>query len=188
MKKLSLLTLLFAALLATYCGPSEPEPSDASPETPQTQAAPLKAMAELAPTQDNEASGTVTFEQQPDGGVHISANISGLPAGKHGFHIHETGDCSAPDATSAGGHFNPEGTAHGAPDSAEHHAGDLGNLEADEDGNAELHVTYNFITLGEGANSIVGKAVIVHAGEDDFVTQPTGAAGARLACGVIQEQ
>jgi Cu-Zn family superoxide dismutase len=139
----------------------------------------------LQPTQGNTAAGTITLMAMGDG-VHFSGTVTGLPPGVHGFHIHETGDCSAPDATSAGGHFNPTGAPHGGPQSAERHLGDLGNITADADGNAEVNIHASGVTLGEGENSIMGKAVIVHGGEDDFTTQPTGNAGARLACGVIQ--
>jgi Cu-Zn family superoxide dismutase len=120
-------------------------------------------------------------------GVHFTGTVTGLPPGQHGFHIHETGDCSAPDASSAGGHFNPTGAPHGAPSAAEHHAGDLGNIEANAEGQAEVNIHANGVSLEEAApNSIKGKAVIVHAAADDLQTQPTGNAGARLACGVIQ--
>jgi Cu-Zn family superoxide dismutase len=122
-----------------------------------------------------------------DGGVQIVADLEGLEPGKHGFHIHENGDCSAPDAESAGGHFNPDGSPHGAPDNpaSQRHVGDLGNVEADADGKAHYERTDQIISM-EGDNSIVGKAVIVHAQSDDLQTQPTGGAGPRLACGVIQ--
>lgn len=146
---------------------------------------PLRAVARLEPTEGNTASGVVTFEQM-NGTVRIVADISGLEPGTHGFHIHETGDCSAPDATSAGGHFNPQGHQHGAPGDDEHHAGDLGNIEAAEDGTAHLELEIDYITLTSGETSVMGKAVIVHSDPDDFTTQPTGNAGSRLACGVIE--
>lgn len=176
--------LLFVALTGVYCAPApepEPEPTIEEPE-PQ----PLSASAELNPTEGNEVDGSVSFEET-DSGVQITAHVNGLTPGKHGFHIHEIGDCSAPDGTSAGGHFNPSGSEHGAPDSDVHHAGDLGNIEADEDGHGMLEVTVDFLTLSEGPNSIAGRGVIVHAQEDDF-GQPTGNAGPRLACGVIEMQ
>lgn len=141
------------------------------------------AEARLAPTQGNSAAGTVVFSSQ-DGGVHVEASISGLSPGGHGFHIHEKGDCSAPDATSAGGHFNPGGKPHGHPERGEHHAGDMPMLQADAQGNARLDTRLTGVAL-EGPSGIVGKAVIVHAAPDDFQTQPTGNAGGRLACGVI---
>ena len=141
----------------------------------------------LNPTQGNMVMGTVTFTES-NGKVHVVANVTGLKAGKHGFHIHEKGDCSAPDAASAGGHFNPTTKAHGAPEAAEHHIGDLGNLEADSSGQAKLDRTFDSLTLASGPNSILGKAVVVHGGEDDLKSQPAGNAGPRIACGVIQEK
>ncbi len=143
----------------------------------------VKAIAVLHPTEGNQVSGTVTFSQGANG-IKIVADVEGLTPGKHGFHIHELGDCSAADATSAGGHFNPKNKQHGAPDDFDRHAGDLGNLEANENGVAQYERVDKFLTF-RGPNSIIGRAVIIHAGEDDFKTQPTGAAGARVACGVI---
>ena len=144
---------------------------------------PDKAICVLHPTEGNEVSGTVKFTQ--DGAeVKVVADLEGLTPGKHGFHIHEYGDCSNPDGTSAGGHYNPLDKKHGAPTDANRHVGDLGNIEADENGNAHLEMTDTLINLG-GRYSIIGRAVIVHADEDDFESQPTGNAGARVACGVI---
>ena len=176
---------------------TQKEQAPAATEEKQTRAAPeeqgktaqtMKATAELEPTEGNNVTGTVTFTSV-DGGVQIVADLEGLEPGKHGFHIHEKGDCSAPDAESAGGHFNPEGLPHGAPDNpaVQRHAGDLGNVEADEEGKAHYERTDQVISM-EGENSIVGKAVIVHAQPDDLQSQPVGEAGSRLACGVIQAQ
>ena len=145
------------------------------------------ALATLAPTQGNTVKGTVRFHESK-GKTHIVANVAGLKPGRHGFHIHDKGDCSAPDGSSAGGHFNPTTHKHGAPDAAEHHAGDLGNIEADAKGRARLDRTVDFLTLADGPNSVIGRSVIVHAQEDDLQTQPTGNAGARLACGVIEKK
>lgn len=142
------------------------------------------ATATLQPTQGNTVKGTINLMTMGDG-VHFTGTVTGLKPGKHGFHVHENGDCSAPDASSAGGHFNPGNKPHGAPDSPEHHAGDLGNIEADASGTAHVNIHVNGITLGSGANSVLGKAIIVHANPDDF-SQPTGNAGGRLACGVIK--
>jgi Cu-Zn family superoxide dismutase len=141
------------------------------------------ARTEVAPTQGNTAKGSVTFTQEADG-VKIVANISGLKPGSHGFHIHEKGDCSAPDATSAGGHFNPNQQPHGKTGDAAHHVGDLPPLEADAAGNAKLSAVVQGVALS-GDNTIVGRGLIVHAAPDDFKTQPTGNAGGRVACGVI---
>ncbi len=142
-----------------------------------------KAVCVLHPTEGNEAYGTVTFTKV-DSGIHIVAEMHGLTEGKHGFHIHEYGDCTASDGTSAGGHFNPEGVSHGGPNDATRHVGDLGNITADADGNGTLEMTDNVISF-TGKHSIIGRGIIVHAGEDDLTSQPTGNAGARVACGVI---
>ena len=143
-----------------------------------------KASAALAATAGNKTTGTVAFSPNGDR-VRVLAKVTGLVPGAHGFHIHEKGDCSAPDGTSAGGHFNPTGKAHGNPAAGEHHGGDMPMLEADAAGNATLDVTLDTITLGTDANGIIGRAVIVHKDPDDFKTQPTGNSGARVACGVI---
>lgn len=143
-----------------------------------------RAAATLAPTAGNRTAGTVTFTPNGDR-VRLVASVTGLAAGAHGFHIHEKGDCSAADATSAGGHFNPTNKPHGNPAAGEHHGGDMPMLEADASGNAALDVTLDTVTLREGANSIIGRAVIVHKDPDDYKTQPTGNSGARVACGVI---
>ena len=124
--------------------------------------------------------------KEVEGGVEVTANVEGLTPGDHAWHVHENGDCSAPDASSAGGHFNPGGHKHGAPEGEERHAGDFGNLTAGKDGKATKTFTMKGISLAEGdPNSIVGKGFIVHAKKDDFKTQPTGNAGDRVACGVI---
>ncbi|HEX7273944.1 MAG TPA: superoxide dismutase family protein [Casimicrobiaceae bacterium] len=143
-------------------------------------------MATLAPTAGNTAAGSVTFAQKGDK-VTVTAKISGLSPGGHGFHIHEKGDCRAPDGMSAGGHFNPTGKAHGNPDSPDHHAGDMPMLQADASGNASLTAELSGVSIGAGSADIVGKSVIVHKDADDYKTQPTGNSGARLACGVISK-
>ena len=158
-----------------------------APEGRAAQGGSGKAVANLAPTQGNSVKGTVSFNESK-GKTHIVANVTGLKPGKHGFHIHDKGDCSAPDGSSAGGHFNPVTHKHGAPDASEHHAGDLGNIEADSKVRARLNRTVDFLTVSDGPNSVVGRSVIVHGQEDDFQTQPTGNAGARLACGVIEKK
>ncbi len=144
---------------------------------------PLKAIAVVYPAKDKTVKGIVTFTQT-EKGVKVVAHLEGLTPGKHGFHVHEFGDCSAPDATSAGGHFNPTQMAHGAPTDSTRHAGDLGNIVADDKGVADLEWLDPVMQLS-GPHSIIGRAVIVHAKEDDLKTQPTGNAGAREACGVI---
>ncbi|MGI9283942.1 MAG: superoxide dismutase family protein [Pseudomonadales bacterium] len=143
------------------------------------------ATATLNPTEGNATAGAVTFEPNADQtAMRVTLKVTGLSPGDHGFHIHEIGDCSAPDGKSAGGHFNPAASEHGAPGSAAHHVGDLGNITADEEGDASAEIEAAELSFS-GDNSILNKAVIVHADADDLNSQPTGAAGARIACGVI---
>ncbi len=142
-----------------------------------------KAVCVLHPTEGNNVSGTVTFTRNGSS-ITVEADVEGLTPGLHGFHIHEYGDCSAADGTSAGGHFNPDDSDHGGPNDEERHVGDLGNIEAGQDGRAQFELTDSLISF-TGANSIIGRAVVVHAGEDDLTSQPTGDAGGRLACGII---
>lgn len=185
--------LLLGASLLTACGGGgghheEPAPAPPAAETAAPAPAPAAqtAVATLAGPEGSGVEGSVEFSATADG-VHISARVSGLAgAGSHGFHVHEVGDCSAPDFTSAGGHFNPTEAIHGGPEDPEHHAGDLGNIEVGEDGTGTLHANSSMLTLGEGPNSVIGRAVILHEGTDDFASQPTGAAGGRLACGVVE--
>jgi Cu-Zn family superoxide dismutase len=162
--------------LACTVAENAPAATDASPDV-------AAAIAVLHPTEGNDVHGIVRFAHTPDG-VQLTADVSGLAPGQHGFHVHALGDCSAPDGTSAGGHFNPEDMPHGGPLVAERHVGDMGNLGADSTGSAHYQRTDRLLTLN-GTHSIIGRAVIVHAGADDMRSQPTGAAGARVACGVI---
>ena len=142
-----------------------------------------KAVCVLHPTEGNQVYGTVTFTKA-DSGIHIVADLHGLTPGKHGFHVHEYGDCTASDGSSAGGHFNPEGVKHAGPNDATRHVGDMGNITADADGNAKLDMTDNLMSFS-GSHSIIGRGIIVHAGADDLTSQPSGDAGPRVACGVI---
>jgi Cu-Zn family superoxide dismutase len=146
---------------------------------------PLRASAGLEPTKGNKVVGEVNFEQV-GGKVQVTAQLIGLaPNQEFGFHIHEVGDCSSGDGLSAKGHFNPYGKPHGAQGS-EHHAGDMPNLKSDAKGKAKLAADLAIVTVAAGPASIVGRGVIVHAAPDDYKSQPTGNAGARLACGVIK--
>ena len=142
-----------------------------------------KAIAVLGAASGSSVAGTVTFTSGSDG-VTVVADISGLTPGKHGFHIHEFGDCSSPDAKSAGGHYNPMKHEHAGPDASNRHMGDLGNIEADASGKAHVEMKDKMLKLS-GENSIIGYGVIVHEKADDMKTQPTGDAGGRVACGVI---
>lgn len=142
-----------------------------------------QAVAVLHPTEGNNTTGVVHFVDS-GAGIRVIADVEALAPGPHGFHVHEFGDCSAPDGASAGGHFNPEDMPHGAPTDTQRHVGDLGNISADDTGVAHFEWTDSLLSF-TGVRSIIGRGVVVHAEEDDFTSQPTGAAGARLACGVI---
>jgi len=141
-----------------------------------------KATAQLESKSGSQVTGTVTFTKVGDE-VQVVADIQNLKPGKHGFHIHEKGDCSAADAASAGAHFNPTMKHHGGPANLEHHTGDLGNIEADASGKA--HLDWKGKLSFSGKDSIIGRSVVVHEKEDDLKTDPSGNSGARIACGTI---
>jgi len=145
-----------------------------------------QAVVKLAPASGSLVSGKVTLMPMA-GGVHLTGVVGGLPPNStHGFHVHEKGDCSAADASSAGAHFNPFASAHGKAESGTHHAGDMDNVVANAEGVVNLNVHLSGVTLGGGAaNDIAGRALVVHAAPDDYSSQPAGNAGARVACGVI---
>jgi len=170
----SLIAMLFLSLAVA-----------APAQTPEEQvSAPLQAIAILHPTAGNKVSGTVTFTEVADG-VQVQAEIAGLTPGKHGFHVHEFGDCSAADLSSAGAHFNPTSQPHAGPDAEARHVGDMGNVEADASGTAKLSYLDHHISLTNDQRSVIGRSVIVHAKPDDLKSQPAGDSGARIACGVI---
>ncbi len=143
------------------------------------------AMAQLEPKSGSQVTGIVAFRQVGDE-VLVTGMVKGLKPGKHGFHIHDKGDCSSPDAASAGPHFNPANQHHGGPTTPEHHAGDLGNIEADVSGIVQLNWKAKLSLSGK--DSIIGKSVVVHEGEDDLKTDPAGNSGKRIACGEIKLQ
>jgi len=175
---------VLAAIIAVFilAVPSMAQHAD-MPGMEQRIAPIAKAIAVLIPTSGNNVQGIVTFTKVADG-ITVTAHIEHLTPGKNGFHIHEFGDCSSPDGMSAGGHFNPMNMQHGAPTDANRHEGDIGNIVADSSGVANLEWLDKMLSF-EGPYSIIGRSVVVHANEDDLKSQPTGNAGARLACGAI---
>ena len=147
-----------------------------------------QARATLEPKSGSSVSGHVDFQEAKDK-VHVTAKLAGLkPNSEHGFHIHEKGDCSAADATSAGGHFNPDSQPHGNPRQEKHHAGDMPNLVANEKGEASVSFDMSGVRLDEGKQGILNRAVVIHANPDDYQSQPSGNSGGRVACGVIKKR
>tara|TARA_A100000171_G_scaffold41931_1_gene42991 strand:+ start:129 stop:830 length:702 start_codon:yes stop_codon:yes gene_type:complete len=145
------------------------------------------ATAEIEPTEGNSAQGTVRFRPSEDKqAMLVQVEITGLSPGKHGFHVHANGDCSSPDASSAGRHFNPYNTDHGSHKSMEHHTGDLGNVEANEDGVVAMEFRADDLAFS-GPASILQKSVVIHAKADDLESNPSGKSGDRLGCGVIRQ-
>ena len=167
----SIMTAVAAAVFLTACQSTPTEPP--------------RANAQLTPTKGNKTFGEATFEQVGDK-VRVVVFVQGLRPGQtHGLHIHEGADCSG-DAMGAKGHFNPHGKPHGHPGNANRHAGDLPVLQANKAGRGNVQADMDVITVTAGPASIIGRALVVHADPDDYKTQPTGNAGARIACGVIQ--
>jgi len=185
-------TALIVGLAGCAGAPRSPDapPAPATgtpPASPATTSTAREAVANLASASASLVSGRLVLV--PMGrGVQLTGEIGGLqPGSSHGFHIHEKGDCSAADASSAGGHFNPAAQPHGRAGHGAHHAGDADNLVADANGVARVDVHVDGVTLGGGAaNDIAGRAIVVHAAADDYSSQPAGNAGARVACGVIR--
>jgi Cu-Zn family superoxide dismutase len=203
--KLFSIVSLSSLVLVMACGGAKqesaeiPELPPAQEPAPVTEAAP--AATEAAPAAEAPAPKTVevalqaksnsklagkaTFTETADG-VKVSINVEGISAGDHATHVHETGDCSAPDAKTAGGHFNPGGHQHALPATAERHLGDLGNITVGKDGKGTHEITVPGANLKEGdKNSYLGKAIIVHEKKDDG-GQPVGNAGGRIGCGEIK--
>ena len=151
-----------------------------TPPSPATQ-----AQAQLEPIGSHGAIGSVLIRQHADGQVSLQALVRGLtPNTEHGFHIHEHGSCQD-QGNAAGGHFNPMRSQHGKYSTPQHHVGDLPSLKADANGVATLNLRSTDISLADATKSVMGRAIVVHAKADDYVSQPSGDSGARIACGVI---
>ena len=145
-----------------------------------------QAMAAIGSASGSNLTGTAVFTQNGET-ITLVVEVENTSPGVHAVHIHEKGDCSAADGTSAGGHWNPTNVAHGAWGEGEFHLGDIGNMTVGEDGTGSITLTTNLWEIGTGSDiDIVGKGIIVHADPDDFTSQPTGAAGARIGCGAIE--
>ena len=183
---LMMVALAGSALLAGCSSTPKPVAAPAAPVVAVKSTAQL-AEANVAPASASLVSGRLALVPTADG-VHITGTIGGLPKGlPAAFHVHERGDCSAVDASTAGGHFNPGNQPHGRAGAGAHHAGDIDNLSANAEGVANVDVHLHGVSLGGGGvTDIAGRAVVVHAQGDDYRSQPAGNAGARVACGVIK--
>ncbi|MCA0153464.1 superoxide dismutase family protein [Winogradskyella vincentii] len=193
MKHLKLIALALTLIFATAC-------KEDKKETEQIIETEVEEVAEgtkteksitvtMSPKSDSNVTGTVVFTDR-DGVVTMEGKFSGLTEGVHAIHLHEKADCSSPDGKSSGGHWNPTGQPHGAWGAESgFHKGDIGNMTANAEGNAEISLTTDQWCIGCGdlSKNIMGKAVIVHQGEDDLTSQPSGAAGARVSCAGIIE-
>jgi Cu-Zn family superoxide dismutase len=174
MRPSSLVLPIAVAALAAACASTKPPP--------------LRASAALESRSGSSVTGRVELTEKA-GQVRAHVELAGLaPNSEHGFHIHDKGDCSAADASSAGGHYNPASASHGRAGIPPHHAGDLPSLTADAAGNVHADVVVDGVTLAPGPTSIVGRSLVVHRDRDDFATQPAGNAGPRVACGVIAQR
>ncbi len=195
MKKLSILILGLVCIVFYNCKDVKKGAKDAAEEAQEIveeveETVEIKTITfTMEPKSGSDVTGTVTFTEE-DGMVKMVAVLSGLTEGEHAIHIHETADCTSDDGKSSGGHWNPTREPHGAWGAQEgYHRGDIGNFTADAEGNATVEFSTDLWCLGceDETKNLMGKAVIVHQGKDDFVSQPSGAAGARVSCtGIIE--
>lgn len=181
-KFLSHFLLLSATALLTFACGNEGEKGKAHLEL-NSKKQKNRAIAVISPIKGSQVTGIVTFTIK-EGGVQIIADLEGLTPGQHGFHVHEHGDCGG-NGMAAGGHFNPTNKQHGAPNDPNSHVGDLGNVVADEKGYAHYE-HFNKMIAFSGPNNIIGRSLVIHAGEDDLKSQPTGNSGERIGCGLIE--
>ncbi|HEY9185161.1 MAG TPA: superoxide dismutase family protein [Salegentibacter sp.] len=198
MKRISLSLVIFASIAIIGCKNDKKEEDktttdsemNSTMEDMEEENEMRKATATMSPSNNSELGGEVVFTQE-NGEVTMTALITGLPEGEHAIHIHEKGDCSKEDGSSAGGHWNPTDERHGKWGDAEgYHKGDIGNFTTDANGNGTVTMSTDEWCIGCGneEKDILGKAIIVHDGVDDFTSQPSGKAGTRVGCGVIEEQ
>lgn len=174
-------TLALSACAHRHAAPTPATNAPAAAQTPKPYASTV-----LQARSASHVAGTIEFTQIGNDEIRVTGKITGLaPNGRFGFHVHENGDCSAKDAASAGNHFNPTNTPHGAHDATASHLGDLGNVASDAQGVATVSVVKKGIALTQAADTFVGRALILHGKPDDLITQPSGNAGARIGCGVI---
>jgi len=190
MKRVSILVISLSLLSIISCKNEKKSTESTVPKPVATEApTPKQVVVNLMAKSESNVSGTVIFTEE-NGVVSMKASMSGLEPGEHAIHIHESSDCSSPDGKSAGGHWNPTNQPHGKWGAETgYHKGDIGNFTADENGNGSISMSTNewCIDCADETKNIIGKGIIVHAGKDDFTTQPTGDAGGRVSCGGIIE-
>lgn len=183
-QKLSVVGLVLSLGLVGCAGQKGEQKGDQKPG-PSPEASGPVATADIKGPAGSSLIGNATFQQKGDK-LLVRVQIQGAPAGEHGVHIHEKGDCGDPEFKSAGGHFNPMQAQHGAPGDAMHHPGDFGNMTVKGDGTGTLELEVPMLTVADGPLSVQGKGIIVHEKADDLKTQPTGNAGGRIGCGEIK--
>lgn len=195
MKKSILFVLLLTLTFAIGCKNDKKEDTDTEVTATEEKVIEVvneevkKIKIKLDPKSDSNVTGSAVFTEA-EGKVTMVAVFDGLTPGTHAIHIHEKSDCSSPDGKSTGGHWNPTNEPHGKwGDANGYHKGDIGNFDADENGNGTITFSTDqwCIGCGDSNKDLLGKAVIVHQGTDDFTTQPTGDAGGRVSCGGIIE-
>lgn len=186
MKKLTIAAAFLASLAFYNCTSSEANNSNEE-VTEETATAGQTIKVTLAAKSDSKLTGDVLFTENGDK-VTMEVNVAGIAPGEHAIHIHQVPDCSSSDGKSAGGHWNPAMKDHGKWGEMAHHAGDIGNLVADANGNASMTFSTEMWCIGcaDSTKNIINRAIIIHADVDDFKTQPTGNAGGRIGCGVIE--
>ena len=198
MKKILLVSIPAAALIAFGCGPKKTTtatpggptgtPAASPASSPSNAPVVKKAGGKIEAKSGSKVTGDVELAQGSDGKVTVTVHVENATPGDHGVHLHEKGDCSAVDASSAGGHFNPASEQHGSPTGAHHHAGDFGNVKVGPDGKGTLSLTVTGLTVDSGAAGVIGKSLVIHEKADDMATQPSGNSGARQGCAVISAQ
>jgi Cu-Zn family superoxide dismutase len=203
MKRLSVLWLVVAAV-AAGCGTAPAAVPESAPSSEKAMGMAAESMpaevkdamsglpgavAVMESKSGSALTGTATFVRGEGAQITLTVAVAGVTPGEHAAHIHQNGDCSADDGSSAGGHWNPTTSEHGKWGAEMHHLGDIGNIVVGEDGTGTITLTTEKWTLGDGGpTDVVGKSIIVHTSADDFATQPTGNAGGRIGCGVIKAQ
>lgn len=188
--RMSFVIAVAAVIALAGCQPQQPEQQAEQPTVPP-EPMPVQtrvAVAPIGPASGSTVTGMATFTES-NGTVTLELTLENASPGAHGVHIHETGDCSATDASSAGGHWNPTGEEHGKWGEPPFHLGDIGNVEVGEDGTGSLTMSTDLWSVGDRSDrDVVGTSVVVHSGADDFTTQPAGDSGERIGCGVIRMQ